>query len=113
MRVDTLTVTNVATAKTHEVLHLGCTAGVEPETFVLGRLVPVDVEPGLMFERRPLELDEQTAHDLVPNLLLGPMDWLCSLGVAIDAGRQPAMIGRAGSTPLWSDVRSEPAAQRS
>lgn len=108
LQAAVLCVTDVGTDESWDVMHLGCAAGVDPEAFVLGRLVPVDAEPGLMFERRPLALDEQTARQLAPELPDEPLGWLCVLNLAIEDGRQKHMIGRAGSTPLWSDVVLEP-----
>jgi hypothetical protein len=45
-----------------EVLNVGCMIAVEPGGFVLGRVVPISAGPGLMFESRPLNVDELTAR---------------------------------------------------
>lgn len=45
-----------------EVLNVGSMIDVEPGGFVLGRVVPISSGPGLMFESRPLKVDERTAR---------------------------------------------------
>lgn len=112
LRAEGITVTALGSGSTCEVLHLGCTTGVAPDATVLGRLVQIDVDPGWVFERRPLEIDEQTARDLVPALRSAdPVDWLWTLAEAIADGRQPYALGRAGSPPLGSDVVPDPPAR--
>lgn len=53
---------DLETEELTEVLNVGSMIDVEPGGFVLGRVVPISSEPGLMFESRPLNLDERTAR---------------------------------------------------
>ena len=108
LRDDRLTVLEVGSTRTHEVLHLGCALGMERDAMVLGRLVPSGVDPGLMFEWRPLEVDEETALELVDTLEADdPDEWVWTLAAAVGAGRQPYGLGRIGHSPLWSDAVGE------
>ena len=62
---DTLSVSDLQNKQERTVLHLGASSDVPECTIVLGRLVPITQEPGLMFESRPLVIDPETARGIV------------------------------------------------
>lgn len=114
-----------------EVLNIGSLGDVEPGGFVLGRLVPISSEPGLMFESQPLEVDEKTARQIAELWLrtdewmpeedcdcdpdecdwftcdrieTQPREWWDVLRDACDEGRVPAQFSIHLEYPLLSDV---------
>jgi hypothetical protein len=103
--------TSLASGLQRRILDLGAMNDVEEGQHVLGRLVPIEQAPGLMFERRPMRIDEQTARDAAAidassgragSLLPG---WLCAVADGVGDGRLiPGIVGRVGGTPLASDV---------
>ena len=60
--LDRTRLIDLETEEQIEVLNIGSVGAVEPGGFVLGRVVPISTEPGLMFESEPLEIDESTAR---------------------------------------------------
>lgn len=68
----------------------------------VGRLVPIDVEPGRMFESRPLEVDEETARAVA----LDPdrLEWLEPLYRARTDGRLPLHFSHGAGTPYTCDL---------
>jgi len=114
-----------------EVLNVGSTLNVEPDGFVLGRVVPISSGPGLMFESRPQNVDEVTARrfatrwfrlmeqmqggdcgcdpDLCDGLTCDPYgddesQWWEELQDASLDGRVPALFSLHLEHPLLTDV---------
>ena len=100
---DVLTVRDLMTGRGRKVLHLGAMAGVGRGARVLGRLVPVETAPGLMFEHRPIEIDAYTARRLVEALDVDGYV-LDHLYEAAKEGRIPWRPGTRVVTQLWSDA---------
>jgi hypothetical protein len=86
-------------------LDLGATAGVDVGQHLLGRVVPIEQAPGVMFEERPLYVDAQTALDVATGEHSSPLPgWLGAVERGTHAGRLPCAVGRRAATPLTSDV---------
>ena len=107
-------VTDLVSGEQRRVLDLGGMSGACKGQDVLGRLVPVDQAPGLMFEERPLLIDAQTARVAAswdPGFTDGGMrlpGWVCALGDGVREGRlEDGVVALAGGTPLGSDVPYE------
>jgi hypothetical protein len=86
----TLPFTDLATGERVELLDLGLACDHEPGTSFIGRVVPTTVSPGLMFEWRPLRVDEPTAIE-VARLHGEPELWVDALGRAHRERRLPGM----------------------
>lgn len=80
---DCTRVLDLETEKAIDVLNIGSLGAVEPGGFVLGRLVPISSEPGLMFESQPLEIDERTARQFA-ELWHRAEEWMPEEGCACD-----------------------------
>ncbi len=87
------------------VLDIGALADRRSGCTVLGRLVPIDVEPGVFFESRPLDVDEVTALGVAR--ADGPEEWLPELTQGRLEGRLPLHFAGNRATPLTSDVVPE------
>jgi hypothetical protein len=98
-------VSDLVTGRRLQLLDIGAMVGADVGQHMLGRAVPIEQAPGLMFETRPRCVDQQTALDAATrrrvDLLPG---WLIAIGCGIDDGRLPYAVGRMGGTPLSSDV---------
>ncbi|WP_370614416.1 hypothetical protein [Mumia sp. Pv 4-285] len=106
---EVLIVRDHASGREHRTLHVGAAVGNAPGDLVLGRLVPIETAPGLMFERRPMLLDRVTADSLVEVLDEDDPVPLCAeLLRAADEGRLPYRPGTRVSTMLWSDLLDDP-----
>ncbi len=105
---DTLSVYDLQNKQERTVLHLGASSDVPECTIVLGRLVPITQEPGLMFESRPLVIDPETARGIVGLAKEYDADWLSELWKAVVAGRLPDGFASVGFTPLTSDLLRGP-----
>ena len=80
-----IAVRDLTSGETFEVLDLG--ARLEPGDHLLARVVPTSVEPGLMFDWRPLPVSEPAAHAVARN----PAAWLTTLhSVAVGGHLAPA-----------------------
>ena len=128
---DRVRLLDLETEEQIEVLNIGSLGAVEPGGFVLGRLVPISSEPGLMFESEPLEIDERTARQFAERWLheedwmhvgdcgcdpdecdgfncdateFEPAKWWDSLREACDEGRLPALFSVHLEYPLLTDV---------
>lgn len=106
--------TDLASGLQRRILDLGAMNDVEAGQHLLGRLVPIEQAPGLMFERRPMRVDRETAHDAAAmeaanQHARAPLPgWLCAVARGVRDGRLlPGAVGLVGDTPLTSDVRYE------
>ena len=97
-----LDVRDLGTGKKRQVLNIGALNDRQPGYAVLGRLVPIDVEPGLMFESRPIDVDAETAHGVAR--ADGPEGWLPVLCAGREEGRLPLHFSQCDVTPLTSDI---------
>jgi hypothetical protein len=107
---DVLHVVDLLTGRPLALLNLGAARCRDPETCVIGRVVPIEEEPGLMFESRPLSVDDTTAEQVAGSTLLGPMAWVGVLAEARADGRLPAGFSLCLPTSLVCDVPGGPPA---
>ncbi|MDO5502482.1 MAG: hypothetical protein Q4G67_04830 [Actinomycetia bacterium] len=77
-----LVLRDLSDSRTVEALNVGALSGADAQALV-GRLAPIAAEPGLMFTRRPLPVDIQTARR-VGEAANGddPLGWLWALSLA-------------------------------
>jgi hypothetical protein len=102
---DRLQVTEPATQEQLELLNIGALSDRDRGVPVLGRVVPIAVEPGLMFDVRPVEVDLETAREASALAQDGhDLGWID----AIFHGRRDGRLDRSFSTglgtPLGSDI---------
>ncbi|MBM7507602.1 hypothetical protein JOE61_001416 [Nocardioides salarius] len=83
-----------------EILDLGLGEQVDEGTHVLGRLVPVDDEPGLVLEGPPLVVDEPTAAAVAGR----PPGWAEIVGTRIASRRLPLGCTLQPDASLTSDL---------
>ncbi|MDN5797064.1 MAG: hypothetical protein L0H79_15080 [Intrasporangium sp.] len=87
-----------------EVLNIGAMSQASDEALV-GRLVPITCEPGLMFAARPISVDPGTARTVAEAVRTSePLAWLEALSTALVAGRQAEGFHRTAATPFTSDL---------
>lgn len=95
--------TDLATGHRIELLDLGVACEHEPGTSFLGRVVPTSVAPGLMFEWRPLRVDDRTATEVAA--LDGRTEaWVDVLGRGHREQRLPGMYSWDDSMTPVSDL---------
>ncbi len=88
-----------------EVLNVGAMSETDDDRALVGRVVPISAEPGLMFAARPVAVDPVTAFDVAARIADGTdLGWLVALGAAVDAGRLPERFHMYGMTPLTTDL---------
>ncbi len=105
---DRLQVTELASGDAVEVLNLGAMTDRERGAAVLGRLVPISDEPGLMFDVRPLGVDLETAREASRRSEEGnDMGWIDAITLGRRAGRLPLGFSMGNATPLSSDIVPE------
>ena len=103
-----LQVTDLASGDRLEVLNLGAMTDRDRGAAVLGRLVPITDEPGLMFDVRPLEVDLETAREASRRVLAGnDMGWIDAVALGRHAGRLPLGFSMGNATPLSTDIVPE------
>ena len=87
-----------------EVLNLGAVSAASDD-WLVGRLVPISAEPGLMFAAAPIFIDRQTA-EMVAEALRRPEEasWLTALSLALADGRQAEGFHRTATTLFTSDL---------
>jgi hypothetical protein len=95
-----LQLTDLADGTRVDVLDLGLATEHWPGTHFLGRLVPTSVAPGLMFEWRPLPVDEETAQ-MVARC---PDQWLATVASAARNGKLPLMFSYLEDSAMTSDL---------
>jgi len=101
---DTILLTDLADDSDLEVLNLGAAIDAGRGGTVIGRVVPTETSPGLMFESRPLEVDPETAEAVAT---AEGAEWLECVHDAVASGRLPEGYGFGGGTSLLSDVRPD------
>ena len=100
-----LQVRDLAEGATLEVLNLGALSDRAPGAAVIGRLVPISVDPGLMFESRPIDVDLETARQVARAVAAGdPDDWVPVIGDARRDGRLPYAFSCGRQTLYSSDL---------
>lgn len=87
-----------------ELLDLGARLHAGEGAWVIGRLVPSGTTPELMFDTRPLRVDERTAREVAAGS--GRGEWVGPLEEAIDDGRVGRGILRRKDRALVTDVPS-------
>ncbi|MEO7267646.1 MAG: hypothetical protein ABIW49_00355 [Knoellia sp.] len=87
-----------------EVLNLGAsTSG--PGGALIGRVVPITDEPGVMFASHPMCVDDRTAQTVVDAVRVGePLSWLFGMAEAMEEGQLTEGFHRAPLTPFTSDL---------
>ncbi|MGH3347748.1 MAG: hypothetical protein ACRDO4_12270 [Nocardioides sp.] len=98
-----LRVRDLATDKIVDLLDLGAHVNDDADGFLVGRVVASGTEPGLMFDSRPLAVDEQIARDVAAAAGIHG-GWLTVLESAILDGRFAAPLLRSEDRELATDV---------
>ena len=105
MHGDRLHVTELATAASFELLNIGALSERARGVPVLGRMVPITVEPGLMFDVRPAEVDRTTAREASGLAEEGnDLGWIDAISRGRREGRLPRFFSTGLGTPLGSDI---------
>ena len=103
---DTLSVYDLQNKQERTVLHLGASSDVPECTIVLGRLVPITQEPGLMFESRPLVIDPETARGIV-GLSAVSGSWTTAVprrAMIVVSPSAPSWLAPVSTTPMASSL---------
>ncbi|WP_182525865.1 hypothetical protein [Nocardioides dongkuii] len=87
-----------------ELLDLGAALYAGPSGWVIGRLVPSGGSPALMFDSRPLPVDEQTATACAADPSRGA--WITALERALSEGRVDPSVLMSEDRELVTDVPS-------
>ncbi len=91
-----------------EVLNIGAMSAAS-EHALIGRLVPITSEPGLMFAVRPMSVDSGTAQTVAEAVRTSePLAWLEALSDAMAAGLRAEGFHRAAFTAFTSDLPIRP-----
>ena len=102
---DRLQVTELATNESFEVLNIGALSERDRGVPVLGRMVPISVEPGLMFDVRPAQVDLATAREASVLAEEGnDLGWIDAISRGRREGRLPRFFSTGLGTPLGSDI---------
>jgi hypothetical protein len=99
-----LTVRDLARDRSISLLDLGAEMHAGADGWLIGRLVPTGTDPGLMFDTRPLPVDEETAHEVAADS--GPGAWVTALELAIHDGRFERSLLQTEDRELVTDVPS-------
>lgn len=86
-----------------EILDLGARVHADERGWLIGRLVPSGTTPPLMFDTRPLPVDEQTARDVATS---SAGAWVKALETAFRDGRLDRSVLRAKHREVVTDVPS-------
>ena len=98
-------VTDLSVGEVVAVLDIGSEMVTEPGGFLIGRLVPIDERPGLVFESPPLAVDEQSAREIAALRPAGLGDrWVDVLARARASGRVASDFARAFRDSVVTDV---------
>lgn len=101
---EPLVVRDLATDEPIELLDLGARLHAGADGHVIGRLVPSGTAPALMFDTRPLPVDEETAGETAAGELRGA--WVAALDRAIREGRVDPDVLQSEDRELVTDVAS-------
>lgn len=96
-----LVVRDLATRQQVGLLDLGARVHADPGGHLVGRLVPSGTSPGLMFDTRPLPVDEQTAREAAVSVR---GEWITTLARAIGEGRLDRSALQSEDRELVTDV---------
>ena len=99
-----LVVHDLARDESVPLLDLGARLHADPGGWLIGRLVPTGNEPGLMFDTRPIPVDERTARVVAEGATRGT--WITALEQAIDEGRFGRSLMQTEDRELVTDVPS-------
>lgn len=97
-----LVVRDLETDESLALLNLGARVHADPGGLVIGRLVPSGPPPGLMFDTRPLPVDEQTAREVAEGD--APTAWITALEHALADGRVDRSVLQTEDRVLVTDV---------
>ena len=101
-----LRVVDLAEGKVLELLNIGAMSDRDRDTPVIGRLGPISSGPGLMFQKRPLTVDLETAKSVANNK--GPQDdwplWTPSVTEGCRTGRLPSGFSCGVRTLYSTDI---------
>jgi hypothetical protein len=99
-----LVVRELATDQSVELLDLGARVHADSEGWLIGRVVPSGTTPSLMFDTRPLPVDEETAQEVARGAKRGA--WITALERAFHEDRLDRAILRSEDRELVTDVPS-------
>ena len=99
-----LVVRDLGRGQSVRLLDLGARVHADPDGWLIGRLVPTGTDPGLMFDTRPVPVDEQTARAVAGDTT--PAAWLGPLVTAIGEGRFDRSLLQTEDRELVTDVPS-------
>jgi hypothetical protein len=108
LQADQLGVVDLLTSRPVRLLNVGAAWARDADTCVIGRLASTGTEPGLMFESRPLTVDDTTALQVARAAALGRTTWLNVLAEARAAGRLEAGFSLCMPTSLVCDLPGGP-----
>ena len=97
-------VRDLASGASVGLLDLGAAVHAEDDGWLVGRLVPSGTSPAMMFDSRPLPVDEETAREVADSS--DPGGWITALTDAFDDGRLDRAILRSEDRELATDVPS-------
>ena len=105
---DDLLAVDLLTSRTVELLNVGAAWARDVNTCVIGRLASTGAGSGVMFESRPLTVDDATALRVARAAALGRTAWLNVLAEARAAGRLEAGFSLCLPTSLVCDLPGGP-----
>ena len=105
---DQLAAVDLRTSRPVRLLNVGAAWARDADTCVIGRLAPTGTGPGLMFESRPLTVDDTTALRVARAAAVGRTAWLDVLAEARTSGRLEAGFSLCLPTSLVSDLPGGP-----
>lgn len=101
-----LRVVDVADDREIEVLNIGALTDRDRDEPVIGRLGPISSAPGLMFQKRPISVDLETARGVATSA--GPQDdwplWVPAVTDGCQQKRLPVGFSFIGHTVYSSDI---------
>ena len=89
------TFTDLSTGTEVDVLDLGCAGQLRIGDYAIGRVVPIETQPGLLFESLPLPVSAALATRVADN----PDRWLMELQQRLSGGPLPDAVLLAGTAP--------------
>ena len=101
---SSLVVRDLRTETSVELLDLGAATHADEGGWLLGRVVPSGTSPSLMFDTRPIPVDEQTARAVAEDPTT--RGWVLAVKAAIDEGRLDRALLESEDRELVTDVPS-------